>query len=327
MKSTLAASVIIPNWNGKHLLEVCLKSLQKQTFKDFEIVLVDNGSTDGSSDYIEKNFPNVKLVVLDKNYGFAAAVNKGIKASVGRYIILLNNDTEVDKDCLKYLIDSVKRKTEFSLFAAKMLNFYNREIIDSAGDYIDAVGHANNIGLGQEDNDEFKKEGEVFLVTGGGCLIKREVFEKIGLFDEDYFAYFEDVDFGLRAQMAGYKAWYQPKAIIYHIHKATSQKNRAFLEYLQFRNMMQTIIKDFPYEFLKKDLNLLKIILVNLNTIRFLGSEGFLISALKAEGYILLNLPKLFKKRSEIQKNRKVSVEYIIKNIRPRKIKLGIFSF
>lgn len=319
-KTSVKLSVIIPNWNGKDMLKTCLASLKKQTFKDFEVVVVDNGSIDGSVNYIEKFFPEVKLVKLPKNTGFAPAVNLGIKICVGEMIMLLNNDTEVDKDCLKLLVNTATVKKEVGFIAAKILNFKNRNIIDSAGDYIDAVGHSDNIGRGEKDGEKFSKPGFIFLATGGGTLFKREVFEKIGFFDHDFFAYMEDVDFCLRAQLRGIKGWYEPKAKIYHIHKATSSRNPGFTEYLQYRNMTITVLKNFPKEVFLKDFNWLKIILVNLNTIRFLGQNNYLKEALKAEFYILTNMLKILKQREEIQSKINVPISYIIENIRPKRI-------
>ncbi len=313
-------SVVIPNWNGKHLLENCLPTLKIQTFKDFEIIVVDNGSTDGSVEFVKKNYPEINLIELDHNTGFAPAVNLGIKKSLGEFVLLLNNDTKVDSKCLEYLYKAAIKRKNVGMVAAKMLQMNDPKKIDSAGDYIDVVGHANNIGLGELDGEKFNKEGYVFLVTGGGGLFKKEVFEKVGFLDDDYFAYFEDVDLCLRAQMVGFKGWYEPKAIIYHLHKATSNKNKAFTEYLQFRNLTQTIIKNFPEKLLLKDFNWLKIILVNLNTIRFLTTQGYFLEALKAEGYIIANFFKLLKKRREIQKTKVVTDEYIIENIRKKKI-------
>lgn len=312
-------SVIIPNWNGKDLLKICLPSLKKQTFKDFEVVIVDNGSTDGSREYIEKYFPEVKLVKVEKNIGFAPAVNLGIKICVGDMMVLLNNDTEVEKDCLKYLVTAANKKA-VGFVAAKILNFKNRDLIDSAGDCIDAVGHADNFGRGEKDGEKFSRPGFLFLATAGGSLFKREVFEKVGFFDHQYFAYMEDVDFCLRAQMQGIKGWFEPQAKIYHIHKATSSRNPGFTEYLQYRNMTLTVLKNFPKELFLKDFNWLKVVLVNINTIRFLAGIGFLKEALKAEWYVLKSLPQILQKRSEIQSNIKVPVEYILENIRPKKI-------
>ena len=320
-------SIIIPNWNGKHLLKTCLTSIQKQTFKEFEIILIDNGSVDGSVNYVNRFFSKVKIISLNKNYGFARAVNLGIKAAKGNFVVLINNDTEVEKDCLKYLVETARIHPEVGFVATKMLNFYKRNEIDSAGDYIDIVGHANNIGLGEEDGPKFNEAGFVFLITGGGGLFKRIVFEKVGFFDEDYFAYMEDVDLCLRSQFQGFKGWYEPRAIIYHIHKATSSKNLAFLEYLQFRNMTQTIIKDFPTSILLKKWRWLKIILVHFNTIFYQLKNGFWWAPFLADLWILFHLPHLLKERKRIQSSRKVSDEYIESFLKEKKITFwGLFK-
>lgn len=320
-------SVIIPNWNGSELLKKCLDSLKKQTYKDFEILVIDNGSSDGSVELMKKKYPEVNLIELKNNTGFAPAVNLGIKICTGLYMVLLNNDTVADKNCLRYLADSAKKKKDCGMIAAKILQMDNPGLIDSAGDYIDAVGHANNTGYGEKDGESFNAGKNIFLVSGGGCLIKREVFETADFFDADYFAYMEDVDFSLRAQLVGFKAWYEPRAVIYHKHKATSSKMPAFTEYLQYRNMTMTVIKDFPTELFLKDFNWLKIALVNLNTIRFLAGQGYLIEALKAEWFVAVNFFKLLKKRKKIQEGIKVPVGYILENIHPKKITFfGAFS-
>lgn len=319
-KYNFVASVIIPNWNGKHLLKTCLSSLKNQTFSNFETIVVDNGSTDGSVEYIKRYFSKIKIVALDKNYGFAKAINIGINKSQGNYLILLNNDTEADKDSLNYLVKAAKKYPEVGFVATKMLNFYHRNIIDSAGDYIDEVGHANNIGLGEKDGPKFNKGGYLFLVTGGGSLLKRQVLEKVGLFDEHYFAYMEDVDLCLRAQLAGFKGWYEPKAKIFHIHKATSSKNHQLLEYLQFRNMTQTIIKDFPTSILLKKWRWLKIILVHFNTIFYQLKNGFFWPPLMTEIWLIIHLPRLLIERIKIQKTKRVSDEYIESNLYKKEI-------
>jgi GT2 family glycosyltransferase len=315
-------SVVIPNWNGEGLLKNCLPSLKKQTLKKFETIIIDNGSTDGSVKYIEKHFPEMRVIKLKQNIGFSPAVNIAVKQTQGEFIVLVNNDTKLDPNFLKYLVKAAQVHPEAGFVTGKMLQFFDPKRIDAAGDYIDAVGHGNNIGFGQPDGLEFNTPGYVFLVSGGGSLFREKVFEEVGLFDDDYFAYFEDADLCLRAQMQGFKGWYEPKAVIYHIHKATSNRNKALTEYLQYRNMTQTVIKNFPRQLLLKDLNWLKIMLVNINTIRYLQTQGYLNSALKAEWYILTHIFTLLKKRQKIQSQIKVSPNYIVENVRPKKVTL-----
>lgn len=315
----MVASVVIPNWNGKELLKVSLPSIQKQSLKNFEVIIVDNGSTDGSVEYIKKNFPDFKVIQLEKNIGFSPAVNIGIKVAKGDYVILINNDTKVEREALFYLVKAAKDHPGVGMVAAKMIQFYNPKLLDSAGDYIEVVGHADNIGRDQP-IESFNNPGFIFLVTGGGGLFKRQMLDKIGLLNDDYFAYFEDVDLSLRAQLAGYKAWFEPKAVIYHRHKATSNRNKPFTEYLQFRNMTMTIIRDFPSALMKKDFNWIKIILVNLNTVLFLVKNGYGKEALQSEWYIIKNIHRLLKERQRIQSQKNVSDEYIIENFQPKKI-------
>lgn len=316
MKKITLVSVIIPSWNGEKLLKTCLSSLKKQSFNNFEVIMVDNGSTDGSVDYIRKYFPEVKIIQLKKNFGFARAVNEGIRKSVGKYIFLLNNDTEINKDCLKFLVmDIQKKKVEFVV--PKFLDFYQRDILELAGNsfVIDAVGHLYSTAIGKKDSQKFSISGFTFLAPGGGCLFQKLLFEKVGLFDEDYFLYLEDADFSLRAQLAGFKGWYEPKAKIYHIKMATSSKNTKLVNYLVFRNMMITVLKNYPLKLILTNFNWLKIILVILNTIKYFLFKGQIITAFKAPLYIIFNLVKILRKRKIIQSLKKVSDEYIISNI------------
>lgn len=304
-------SVIIPNWNGKILLKDCLDSLQKQAFKGFEIIVVDNGSTDGSVEYINDKYPKVKVIKLDKNYGFSKAINTGVKASIGEYVFLLNNDTRVDKNCIKELINCIKKHSNLISVNCKLLNFYNPKLIDGVGVTINEVGQARSIGWNQKDVGQFKDKMYIFGATGGAALFKRKEFIKLGGFDENYFMYSEEVDFAFRAQYKGYKSIFCPKAIVFHKHKATSKKLPQKLEYWQFRNMTQTIIKDFPASLIFKNFRWLKIILVHLNTILYQIKNGFFWPPLLTEGWLIIHLPILFYKRYKIQTSKKVSDEYI----------------
>lgn len=311
-------SVVIPNFNGLIFLKLCLPSLKKQTYKFFEVLICDNGSDDGSQEYVLDNFPNIKFIRLNNNYGYAKAVNTGIKESKGDLVLLLNNDTELDKDLILNLVNTISKKN-ISFVTAKILSFNDRKKIDNAGDSIDVVGHLIVRGLDKEDSEEFNQEGETFLASGCGSLVKKEVFESVGYFDESFFMYMEDADFFLRAQLQGFRGFYQPKAKIYHVKMGTSKKDPKMVELQNFRNMTLTIIKDFPLKLILHDFNFIKILLVHLNTIRYLVFKGYFFDVAKTELEIIFNLPKTLIKRFRIQGSKKVSDEYIIYNIYPKK--------
>lgn len=308
-------SVVIPNWNGENFLKICLPSLTGQTERGFEVLIVDNNSSDNSINYIQRNFPKFKVIPLSKNFGFARAVNEGIKKANGEYVVLINNDSKIDSNCLFYLQRAAQAHPEVGFISAKILSLKKKGLIDNAGDNIDASGHLIIRGHNQKDHPQFNKEGYCFLASGGGSLIKKEVFKKIGYFDEDFFMYMEDADFFFRAQLAGFKGWFQPKAVIYHIGKGTSSKNLAMVEIQNFRNMTMTIIKNFPLKLLLSDLNFIKIFLVNLNTIIYLSKKGYLFQAIKTELEVFFKLPILLKKRLKVQSLKKVSDGYIIENV------------
>lgn len=319
MKKVIA-SVIIPNWNGKHLLDDCLQSLKKQTFKEIEVIVVDNGSTDGSVSFLENKYPWVKIVAFDKNYGFAKAINKGVLESSGEYVIFLNNDTAVDKKWVQELVKCISKHKDMFSINPKILNFFDHQKIDGVGIEINEVGQARSIGWEQQDTGQFNKEMEIFGATGGAALFRKDIFLKAGMFDENYFMYSEEVDLAFRAQFLGYKSFYCPKAVVYHKHKASSKKRPQHLEYWQFKNMTQTIIKDFPNSILVKNWRWLKIVLIHFNTILYQLKNGFFWPPLMTEVWLISHLPILLYKRYKIQKAVKVSDEYIEKFLTPKKV-------
>lgn len=316
----IKVSVIIPNWNGKELLHDSLASLEKQSFKNFETLLVDNGSSDGSIEYVSEKSPQVKIIRLNKNYGFARAINKGVNQSRAKYVVFLNNDTAVNSSWLENLVKTANQHPEVVSVNSKILNFYDRKKIDGVGILVNEVGQARSIGWNEKDSGQYNKEEYIFGATGGASLFRREDFIKVGMFDEDYFMYCEEVDFAFRAQFLGFKSIYCPKALVYHKHKATAKRLPQHIEYWQFKNMTQTIILDFPTKVLLKRWRLAKIILVHFNTIFYQIRNGFLWPPILTEIWLLLHLPALLRKRSRIQNARKVSDEYIESFLTKKKI-------
>src|ERR1700722_699295 len=205
-------SVVIPNWNGKRFLSGCLDSLGKQKYPFVEIVVIDNGSKDGSVEFLEENYPHVRLFKFEQNTGFSVAVNRGIIESRGEFVALLNNDTIVDELWLSELVKAMREHTEIGSAGCKMLAYDDRTLLDGAGDGYRRGGLPGRIGHRERDLGQFDTQRYILGACGGAALYRRVLFDDIGLFDEDYFAYLEDVDLGLRAQNAGYKCIYVPTA-------------------------------------------------------------------------------------------------------------------
>lgn len=239
-------SIVIPNYNGKHFLKDCLQSVFAQDIEDQEVIVVDNGSTDGSLEYLD-TFPGVRVIALDKNYGFCYAVNVGIKASESEYVILLNNDTEVDKNFASELLRAIKSDEKIFSCASKMIQFHNREQIDDAGDYYCALGWAFGRGKGGS-VDQYKEPADVFAACAGAAIYRKKMLESLGYFDEKHFAYLEDIDIGYRAKIYGCRNVYAPGAVVYHVGSGFSgSAHNAFKVKLSSRNSVYLVYKNMPF--------------------------------------------------------------------------------
>jgi GT2 family glycosyltransferase len=243
-------SVVIANWNGRHYLEKCLESLAAQTYPAVEVIVVDNGSTDGSAAWVAERFPSVRLIVNPDNRGFAAANNQGVRQSRGAYVATLNNDTWVEPDWLAGLVAALERDPRLGMAASHMLFADQPEVINSTGICLDRCGISWDRHGGQTARQAEAGPAEVFGPCAGAALYRRELLEAVGLFDEDFFAYLEDVDLAWRARWRGWKAIYVPSARVYHIHSATSQEGSPFKTYWLSRNKIQMIAKNYPMPYL-----------------------------------------------------------------------------
>lgn len=243
MKST----VIIPNYNGMKFIENCMKALERETSTKYQICIVDNGSTDGSREWVEENCPYAKVIALGKNTGFCGAVNAGIKACDTPYVILLNNDTEVEYGFVKALEGALEHEKNSFSVSAKMVDMYDKDILDGAGDLYCALGWAFALGKGKAVKDNYTKPQEVFSACGGAVIYKKEILEKIGIFDENHFAYLEDCDLGYRAQIYGYCNYYTPNAVVYHAGSGVSgSRHNEFKVKLSSKNSVYLIYKNMP---------------------------------------------------------------------------------
>jgi GT2 family glycosyltransferase len=244
------STVVIPNYNGIKYIEACLESLYGGTVTDIEVIVVDNASTDGSMELVRDKFPRVRLIVNSENTGFSHAVNQGINLSNTPYVILLNNDTRVELDFiheLEKIMDNDKSGKIFSA-SAKMISLHDKDKIDDAGDYYCALGWAFARGKGKSPH-KFDRDCKIFAACAGAAIYRRELFceDKVGLFDEEHFAYFEDIDIGYRALLKGYKNVFASKAIVYHAGSATSgSRYNSFKTKLASRNSIYIIYKNMP---------------------------------------------------------------------------------
>ncbi len=247
------ASIIIPNWNGAHLLPTCLDSLRRQTCQNFEIIVIDNASGDGSRELLARDYPEVRVLALDMNRGFAGGVNAGIPAARGELIVLLNNDTEAEPTWLEELVRPLQTDSRVGMVASKLRVFSEREKIHSAGDYYGVDGIPGNRGVWQIDRGQYDSADAtppVFGACAGAAAYRRELFQAIGLFDEDLGSYCEDVDLNWRARLAGFECAFAPRAIVYHKISATG--GGPLSSYFVGRNFILVLVKDYPAALWKK---------------------------------------------------------------------------
>jgi GT2 family glycosyltransferase len=307
-------SVVIPNWNGKRFLAGCLDSLAQQTYP-VEIVVIDNGSKDGSVEFLESNYPQVKLIRFEVNTGFSVAVNAGIRASDSEFVALINNDTVLEPEWTSEMVRGLKEHPEAGSAGCKMLAFDDRALLDGAGDGYRRGGLPGRIGHREKDKGQFDTPRYILGACGGAAMYRRSMLDEIGLFDEDYFAYLEDVDLGLRAQNAGYKCWYVPTAIIYHLGCGTTGSGyHPLVVRLSSQNNWNTIIKNIPGPLLWKflphiaywQLYYFAVVIVR---------GGQVIPWLEGTGRALGLLPRMLQKRAQIRDQRRVTVSYMEKII------------
>jgi GT2 family glycosyltransferase len=245
-------SVIIPNWNGMHLnlLPTCLGSLRRQILRDFETIVVDDGSTDDSPRFVGQVYPEVRLIALKKNGGFAAAVNAGIRAARGDVIVLLNNDTETDPHWLEEIAHTLAETPRAGIVACKLRLFDQRDYLHSAGDFYRVDGIPGNRGVWEKDRGQYDDSRGVFGACGGAAAYRKSMLDEIGLFDEELVSNLEDVDMNWRARWAGYPIAYAPRAVVYHHFSATG--GGAYGSFYVGRNFIFVLVKNYPASLWKK---------------------------------------------------------------------------
>jgi len=244
-------TAVVLNHNGRHLLEVILPSLAAQTYEPLDIVVVDDASSDDSLVYLAGTWPQVRVVALEHNVGIAAAMNRGMSAATGELIALLNNDLELEPDWAEHMAAAMLANPSAASAACKLRRYHERERLDSAGDAILRSMRAHARGAGELDRGQYDEECDVLSATGGAALYRSSAIAAVGPFDEGFGAYLEDVDWGLRARLAGMSCRYVPQAVGYHMGNATTggSANPRVLGQL-VRNGIGLMVKDIPLRLL-----------------------------------------------------------------------------
>ena len=241
---TATVTVIIPNYNGMKFLEPCFEALKAQTYRNFKILVVDNGSSDGSKEWLKAQ--GVDTIFLEENTGFSGAVNIGIKAADTPYVILLNNDTKADEYYVAEMVKAIERSPKIFSVSSRMIQMYHPDLMDDAGDMYCILGWAYQRGVGRS-SELYQKSCRVFSACAGAAIYRRAVFDEIGLFDELHFAYLEDIDVGWRAKLYGYDNVYCPDAAVYHVGSGTSgSRYNSFKVRLAARNCIYLNYKNMP---------------------------------------------------------------------------------
>jgi GT2 family glycosyltransferase len=303
-------TVIIPNWNGRLWLEQYLPALAAQTYGDFNVIVVDNGSRDGSAAWLAEQWPSVQVMRNERNVGFATANNMAIHATRGEFIVTLNNDVRAEPDWLTELVAAANAGA--GMVASRILLATHTNKLDSAGIEVDRAGIAWNRGWGQPAASA-GGGGMVFGPSGAAALYRRSMLDEIGLFDEDFFAYYEDVDLAWRGQWAGWHCLYAPKAVVHHVHSATSVQGSPFKTRLLARNRIWAWLKNYPFPHLlwycpaiwTHDLLSLGLAL----------GSGRVQGALEGRAQALKGLPRMLAKRRHI--TRRVSAGAMMARLRP----------
>lgn len=310
MSKSTKVSVVIPNWNGLEELPACLDSLLAQS-QEHRIIVVENGSRDGSLEFLQKNYPQVELIVHKRNKGFAGGVNAGIRRSMADgddYVALFNNDAVADKDWLKNLVDDLDLNDDAGIATCKFQSIDGKHL-DSTGDIYTSWGLPYPRGRGEKVSDKYDDFVQIFGASGGASLYRTSMLQEIGLFDEDFFAYYEDVDISFRAQLAGYKVRYVPESIAYHQIGATSSKISGFTTYQTIKNLPWIIWKNAPFSVFVRVFP--RFAVAYYLFILSAAWKGNAWAAMKGATVSFVLLPKKLIQRLVIQHRRKVTSRYI----------------
>lgn len=316
-------TVIIVNWNGRQHLERCLQAMTAQTCRALDTVVVDNASTDGSREMVRDRFPGVRLIENASNLGFAAANNIGILSSTAPFVATLNNDTEARPDWLERLVAPALSDPSVGMVASKMVFAHRPGMINSAGIALDRAGIAWDR-LGGEPDRGDGAALEIFGPCAGAALYRRAMLEEIGLFDEDFFAYLEDVDLAWRARLAGWRCLYTPGAVVSHVHSATGVEGSPFKSYHLGRNKLWCIAKNYPSPQVYVSFPL--IVAYDLAAVAYGLVSRRDLAGLRGRLAGLAGLRRQLTKRRQVQKMKRIPFSALARQMAPISSPLGVLG-
>jgi len=309
-------SVIIPNWNGVKFLPACLNSLRAQTYRHFEVLVVDNASSDESVSLIQRDYPEVRLIALTENRGFTGAVNAGIAQAKGSLVALLNQDAEADPRWLEEMAYAANAHPEAGAIACKIMLFDQRDRFHSAGDDYRLDGIPINRGVWQKDEGQYDDKTEVFAACGGAAAYRRRVLDEVGWFDESFFMYCDDIDLAWRQQLAGWHTVFAPRAIVFHYLSASGGGVTA--SYYTGRNTIYVIVKNVPGPLLRKYWPAMLAAQLRISKDALRAWRGAAArSRLRGQVAGLLTWPRMLGKRRAIQRSRRVPIPYLENLLEP----------
>jgi len=312
-------SIIIVNWNGMRWLSGCLDSLQLQTYKNFEIVLVDNASKDNSVEFVKNNYPHVLIVRNASNLGFASGNNSALGEIKGGLVLLLNNDTRAPVDYLEKFVRAFDEIPNLGAAQSKIVLMDDAEKIDSCGSFWTNSTFLYHYGSGKNQSlEKYNKAFPVFTNKGASMLIRRELIEKIGLFDEDFWCYYEETDFCHRVWLSGSECWYYPQAVVSHAMGGTSLSvDNSYVQFHNFKNKLLSLLKNFELSTLLTAIPVCLLINTLIGLLWLMqGKFKHFAAIYKAIFWNLIHIKETLNKRAEIQLQRRVSDKLIFAKVR-----------
>ena len=304
-------SIVIPNRDGATArdglvyLELVMGTLAGQSFRDFDVVVVDNGSTDDSVAYLRENWPDAQVIELGENRGFSAAVNRGVDAGRSPYVALLNTDLELSPDWLELLVGEFERDPRLGFATGKIMRHDDRGVIEQAGHDFYTCGRFEPRGLDERDEGQYDERRATPIVTAAAALYRREALEAAGGFDEDYFLYCEDGDVCLRMLLRGYSGLYVPEPMAFHVRGGTVGASLDLPRFYLVRNALITLLKDLPASVLARSLPM--IALYHWGQLSAARREGYARRVMQAYASFVRMIPATLRKRSAIQRDRAIS--------------------